>query len=61
MIHWHKIERTTILGRTPYHEVRAIIIRSARRNCTNRASQIQPHVTIIGTARRDYKKHAQQL
>ena len=60
--HQNKIEGTTILERVSYHEVRVMIISSAPRKCSNRASQIEEaHASTIGAARRGYKNRAPQL
>ena len=62
MIHQNKIERTTILERVPHLERHVMIVSSARRDCRNRASQIEEaHATTIRTARCGYKSHAPQL
>ena len=62
MIHGNKIERTTILERVPHLERHVMIVSSARRNCSKRASQIEEaHATTIGIARRGYKNRAPQL
>ena len=62
MIHGNKIERTTIVERASYHEVRTAIIRNTRLNCRNRASKIQQaHGTITRAARTNHYNRAPKL